>query len=203
MDGTGKRWLAGAAANRRFEDERDEHSVGGIDAQRAGGAGAGGYDRLRCRAVGGIAIPTLCHLQSQTPVGVCLYVVDTGARVLSASCVRPVEAGMKVSTSSEKVLAARKTLLELLMADHLSPCAATTFRGLRAGNVGEDEQNRHDAVWRRRQHREERTILRWPSPSTTTRAFCATGASAGATRSKAILYWGEWAKGIPQGLRLI
>jgi CRP-like cAMP-binding protein/Fe-S-cluster-containing hydrogenase component 2 len=72
----------------------------------------------------GIAIPTLCHLQNETPVGVCrLCVVDTGARVLSASCVRPVEPGLKVVTNSEKVVAARKTLLELLMADHPSPCA--------------------------------------------------------------------------------
>ena len=83
-------------------------------------AGTTVYDAAR---LNGIAIPTLCHLQSQTPVGVCrLCVVDTGARVLSAACVRPVEPGMKVSTSSEKVLAARKTLLELLMADHPSPC---------------------------------------------------------------------------------
>src|SRR5690242_9687888 len=72
----------------------------------------------------GINIPTLCHLQNQTPVGVCrLCVVDTGARVLSASCVRPVEPGMKVVTNSEKVLSARKTLLELLMSDHPAPCA--------------------------------------------------------------------------------
>ena len=72
----------------------------------------------------GIAIPTLCHLQNETPVGVCrLCVVDTGARVLAASCVRPVEPGLKVITNSEKVLAARKTVLELLMADHPSPCA--------------------------------------------------------------------------------
>ena len=72
----------------------------------------------------GIRIPTLCHLQNQTPVGVCrLCVVDTGARVLSASCVRPVEPGMKVVSNSEKVLSARKTLLELLMSDHPSPCA--------------------------------------------------------------------------------
>src|ERR1700739_3964740 len=79
------------------------------------------YDAAR---MNGIAIPTLCHLQSQTPVGVCrLCVVDTGARVLSASCVRPVEPGMQVLTNSEKVLNARKTLLELLMSDHPSPCA--------------------------------------------------------------------------------
>ncbi|HTC67099.1 MAG TPA: cyclic nucleotide-binding domain-containing protein [Candidatus Acidoferrum sp.] len=72
----------------------------------------------------GIPVPTLCHLQNETPVGVCrLCVVDTGARVLTASCVRPVESGMKVETNSGKVLAARKTILELLMADHSSPCA--------------------------------------------------------------------------------
>src|SRR6202049_3029299 len=74
--------------------------------------------------INGVAIPTLCHLQNETPVGVCrLCVVDTGARVLTASCVRPVEPGMKVETQSGKVLAARKTLLELLIADHPSPCA--------------------------------------------------------------------------------
>src|SRR5438132_9589176 len=74
--------------------------------------------------MGGINIPTLCHLQNQTPVGVCrLCVVDTGARVLAASCVRPVEPGMKVVTNSEKVVNARKTLLELLMSDQPWPCA--------------------------------------------------------------------------------
>ena len=55
----------------------------------------------------GTAIPTLCHLQNETPVGVCrLCVVDTGARVLTAACVRPVEPGLKVVTNSDKVLAA-------------------------------------------------------------------------------------------------
>src|SRR5271166_676681 len=90
-------------------------------------AGTTVYDAAR---LNGIAIPTLCHLQNQTPVGVCrLCMVDTGARVLSASCVRPVEPGMKVSTNSEKVQAARKTLLELLMADHPSPCARQQHSG--------------------------------------------------------------------------
>src|ERR1700686_3945411 len=84
-------------------------------------AGTSVFDAAR---MNGINIPTLCHLQNQTPVGVCrLCVVDTGARVLAASCVRPVEPGMKVVTNSEKVLGARKTLLELMMSDHLSPCA--------------------------------------------------------------------------------
>ena len=78
----------------------------------------------------GVAIPTLCHLQNQTPVGVCrLCLVDTGARVLAAACVRPVEPGMKVVTNSEKVLSARKTVLEMLMADHPSPCARQQHSG--------------------------------------------------------------------------
>jgi CRP-like cAMP-binding protein/Fe-S-cluster-containing dehydrogenase component len=84
-------------------------------------AGTTVFDAARMH---GTAIPTLCHLQNETPVGVCrLCVVDTGARVLTASCVRPVETDMKVVTNSEKVLSARKTILELLMADHPSPCA--------------------------------------------------------------------------------
>jgi len=83
-------------------------------------AGTTVFDAAR---MNGVSIPTLCHLQNETPVGVCrLCLVDTGARVLSAACVRPVETGMKVVTNSEKVLSARKTLLELLMADHPSPC---------------------------------------------------------------------------------
>jgi CRP-like cAMP-binding protein/Fe-S-cluster-containing hydrogenase component 2 len=84
-------------------------------------AGTTVFDAARMQ---GISIPTLCHLQNETPVGVCrLCVVDTGARVLTASCVRPVEPGLKVVTNSEKVLASRKTLLELMMSDHPSPCA--------------------------------------------------------------------------------
>src|SRR5271170_3845974 len=90
-------------------------------------AGTSVFDAAR---MNGTPIPTLCHLQNETPVGVCrLCVVDTGARVLTASCVRPVEAGMMVVTNSEKVLNARKTLLELLMADHPSPCARQEISG--------------------------------------------------------------------------
>src|ERR1700738_1444807 len=97
-------------------------------------AGTSVFDAAR---MNGVAIPTLCHLQNETPVGVCrLCLVDTGARVLAASCVRPVEPGMKVVTNSDKVLNARKTVLELVMADHPTPCA-------RQQNSGDCELETH------------------------------------------------------------
>src|SRR5256886_8371816 len=69
-----------------------EISIDGKSARVSSGTTV--FDAAR---MNGINIPTLCHLQNQTPVGVCrLCVVDTGARVLSASCVRPVEPAMKV-----------------------------------------------------------------------------------------------------------
>ena len=84
-------------------------------------AGTTVFDAAR---INGIPIPTLCHQQNETPVGVCrLCVVDVGGRVYQASCVREAENNMNVRTNSLKVQAARKTLVELLMADHPSPCA--------------------------------------------------------------------------------
>jgi CRP-like cAMP-binding protein/Fe-S-cluster-containing dehydrogenase component len=79
----------------------------------------------------GISIPTLCHLQNEIPVGVCrLCVVDVErARVPAAACVRPCDPGMKVTTNSERILQSRKTILELLMADHPTPCARQQHSG--------------------------------------------------------------------------
>jgi CRP-like cAMP-binding protein/Pyruvate/2-oxoacid:ferredoxin oxidoreductase delta subunit/ferredoxin len=85
-------------------------------------AGTTVFDAAR---MNGIPIPTLCHQQNETPVGVCrVCVVEVErARVLAAACVRPAENNMVVSTNSDKVKRSRKTLVELLMADHPSPCA--------------------------------------------------------------------------------
>jgi CRP-like cAMP-binding protein/Fe-S-cluster-containing dehydrogenase component len=78
----------------------------------------------------GIAIPTLCHQQNENPVGVCrVCVVDVGQRVYAASCIRQVEPGMTVKTSSPPVQAARHTLIELLMSDHPAPCARQQHSG--------------------------------------------------------------------------
>ena len=72
----------------------------------------------------GIDVPTLCHAQHQTPVGVCRVctVEVKNHRVLAAACVRPAEDGMVVVTASDTVRRARRTLAELLLADHPSPC---------------------------------------------------------------------------------
>jgi len=84
-------------------------------------AGTSVFDAAR---MNGIAIPTLCHQQNETPVGVCrVCLVDAGGRVLGASCVLPCTEGMKVDTQSDKVRNARRTVVELMMSDHPSPCA--------------------------------------------------------------------------------
>ncbi len=72
----------------------------------------------------GILIPTLCHQQNEKPVGVCrMCVVDIGQRVYAASCVRLIEPGMSVKTGTPDLQSVRRTLLQLLIADHPSPCA--------------------------------------------------------------------------------
>ncbi len=79
----------------------------------------------------GIEIPVLCHDPRLRPVGVCrMCVVEVkGARTLQASCVRPCEGGMDVSTSNPLVERNRALLVELLLADHPSPCARETSTG--------------------------------------------------------------------------
>ena len=79
----------------------------------------------------GIEVPVLCHDPRLRPVGVCrMCVVEVkGARTLQASCVRPCEAGMEVSTKSPLVERNRSMLTELLLSDHPTPCARETSTG--------------------------------------------------------------------------
>jgi predicted molibdopterin-dependent oxidoreductase YjgC len=64
----------------------------------------------------GIEIPTLCYLETLTPVNACrVCVVEVeGARVLAPACSRQVESGMVVKTRSPRVDLSRKLVLELL-----------------------------------------------------------------------------------------
>src|SRR5260370_7962307 len=63
-----------------------------------------------------IDTPTLCNLETLTPVNVCrVCVVEVeGSRVLVPSCSRKVEAGMKIHTDSERVRHSRRLVLALL-----------------------------------------------------------------------------------------
>ncbi|HET9015886.1 MAG TPA: 2Fe-2S iron-sulfur cluster-binding protein [Thermomicrobiaceae bacterium] len=68
-----------------------------------------------CRAVG-IDTPTLCYLETLTPVNACrVCVVELeGSRVLVPACARTAEPGMVVHTDSERVRQSRRMVLELL-----------------------------------------------------------------------------------------
>ena len=68
----------------------------------------------------GFPIPTLCHMEGLSPYGACrLCVVEIGQAPrtrLVTSCTYPVEEGLIVRTASNRVLRARKMILELLLA---------------------------------------------------------------------------------------
>ena len=68
-----------------------------------------------CRGIG-IDTPTVCYLDTLTPVNVCrVCVVEVeGSRVLVPACSRPVEPNMAVRTDTERVRHSRKLVLELL-----------------------------------------------------------------------------------------
>jgi NADH dehydrogenase/NADH:ubiquinone oxidoreductase subunit G len=72
----------------------------------------------------GIDIPTLCHRPELTPLGACrLCVVEVeGSRTLVGSCHTPITEGMVIHTHSDKVLATRKMIVELMLASHCGSC---------------------------------------------------------------------------------
>jgi predicted molibdopterin-dependent oxidoreductase YjgC len=85
-----------------------------IDGQRA--AVPDGSTILEACRARGIDIPTLCFLETLTPVNVCrVCVVEvSGARALVPACSRRVEPGMTILTESERVRVSRRMVLELL-----------------------------------------------------------------------------------------
>ncbi len=68
----------------------------------------------------GFPIPTLCHTDGLTPYGACrLCVVEIGEgprSKLVTSCTYLAEEGLKVRTASDRVVRARKMIIELLLA---------------------------------------------------------------------------------------
>lgn len=68
----------------------------------------------------GLPVPTLCHMEGLSPYGACrLCVVEIGqgeqARLVT-SCTYPATSGLVVRTASNRVLRARRMVIELLLA---------------------------------------------------------------------------------------
>lgn len=71
-----------------------------------------------------IYIPTLCHfegLEARANCRVCVVEVER-MRTLQPACATAVSEGMVINTNSEKVAAARKATLELILAHHAVDC---------------------------------------------------------------------------------
>jgi NADH-quinone oxidoreductase subunit G/NADP-reducing hydrogenase subunit HndD len=82
------------------------------------------YTILQAARLVGLDIPHLCYhpeLAREGNCRVCLVEVE-GARSLVASCVYPVAEGMKVHTNTENVRETRKTVVELMLANHPEDC---------------------------------------------------------------------------------
>ena len=79
---------------------------------------------LKAANKAGIKIPTLCHhwkMSSCSACRICSVEVE-GGKALVPACSFPVSEGMKVMTATERVLKARRLVMELLLSDHPLDC---------------------------------------------------------------------------------
>ena len=85
---------------------------------------ANGETILSVAGRAGIKIPTLCHMEGLAPSGACRMCVveDMNTGRLIPSCSQPAVEGMKIKTHSAKALEARRTIIELLLANHPDDC---------------------------------------------------------------------------------
>ena len=82
------------------------------------------YNIIEAAKTVGIDIPALCYDPNLEVVGACrLCLVEIeGSRKLQTSCSTKVKEGMIVHTESEKVVALRKEILQLLLDNHSNDC---------------------------------------------------------------------------------
>src|SRR4029078_926536 len=79
----------------------------------------------------GVRVPKLCATDSLEPFGSCrLCLVEIeGKKGYPASSTRPVEAGMKVRTQSDRLQSLRKNVMELYISDHPLDCLTCPANG--------------------------------------------------------------------------
>ena len=71
-----------------------------------------------------IDIPTLCFLKEINEIGdcrMCLVEVE-GRRGFATSCIQKAEEGMVVHTNTEKLIEARRAVLDLILSNHDREC---------------------------------------------------------------------------------
>jgi formate dehydrogenase major subunit len=76
-------------------------------------------------------IPTLCHSAELEPYGSCfLCVVEVKGRVnLLPACATRVADGMEIETRNDRIIASRRTALELLLSNHYADCVSPCMEG--------------------------------------------------------------------------
>lgn len=78
----------------------------------------------------GFNVPTFCDRPELSQFGACrMCVVEQEGRGIQASCTMPPRAGIKIFTHSAKVRKIRKTILELLLANHDRECTTCEKSG--------------------------------------------------------------------------
>jgi len=90
-----------------------------------------GMTVLQAAKQAGVNIPTLCNHPDLHATGGCrICVVDVkGWRTPMASCTLPATEGMEVETHSEAIVKSRKTILELILANHPQDCITCDVGG--------------------------------------------------------------------------
>lgn len=78
----------------------------------------------------GFNVPTFCYRPDLKPFGACrMCVVEIEGRGIQASCTMPPEIGLKIQTNTERTRRIRKTVLELLLANHDRECTSCEKSG--------------------------------------------------------------------------
>ena len=102
----------------------------------------------------GMEIPTLCYLKGTTPTGACrICVVELqGKDDLVASCSTPAEPHMIVMTNSKKVIAHRRTILELMLSSGNHNCTIgssvnTSWTEFQMGAISNDGYEHLCPAW--------------------------------------------------------
>lgn len=112
----------------------------------------------------GIKIPTLCHIDELFPTGACrICMVELlGKESLVPACSQPVEEWMKILTHSPKVIQARRTIVELLLANHPDDCLYCE----RNGNC-ELQNLAEELLIRERKYKSHKEIIKLDTSSAT------------------------------------